>query len=68
MFGVCMEGLFHETSFQPRSSARITMRWGGGGELTPEMGENKALELFTNMYGFKCVNNIVTLSMWIEIK
>ena len=33
------------------------MRWGGGGELTPEMGENKALELFTNMYGFKCVNN-----------
>ena len=28
-FGVCISGLFQDTSFQPRSSARITIRWGG---------------------------------------
>ena len=53
---MCMSGLFHETSFQPRSSARITMRWGGGA-LTLYRGENITLELVTNIFELKYVSN-----------
>ena len=66
-FGVCISGLFQETSFQPRSSARMTIRWGG----EEPVGMLVVLRTLTRRKLRKFVTNKFLLffeNHWIKIK